>query len=196
MDIDTRGIPQVIHPHLYDQHLADASASSEATVRMFASLCLARMAPALTSWAKSAEALDMPATMGVNCARACSGSMLVDKTEWTGRLEAVWEGLADPYSRTGRWNYRTLEAQARRRWRSYRWFEEWVREVRPNTRRESRGYALTWQWIHRVHGHIDTSPAWGDYRPNAAQRARYRQFADSLNHHQQRELSYAFTKRA
>ena len=71
-----------------------------------------------------------------------------------------------------------------------------MRAVRPNTRWGSRGYALTWQWIHRGHAHIDTSPAWEGQRPNAAQRAHYRQFAATLDDAQQRELGYAFTKRA
>jgi|GEM_PF-4426174 len=91
--------------------------------------------------------------------------MLVNNEEWSTRLARVWKGLADPYSTTGRWNYRAIEAKIHRRWQSHRWFEEWVR-VRPNTRRESRGYALTWQWTCRAHGHIDTSPAWNGQRPN------------------------------
>ena len=194
--VDTRGIPQVIHAHLYTAHLAGASSASETTVRLFASLCLARTHSDVTSWAKAAEILGMPAAMGVTCARTCSATLLVDNTQWARRLDAVWEGLADPYSPTGRWNYRAYEAKAHRRWGSYRWFEEWTKEVRPNTRRESRGYALTWQWIHRIHGHMDTSPAWGGQRPNATQRAHYRQFAASLRTGQRRELSYAFTKRA
>jgi hypothetical protein len=188
MNIDTRGIPQVIPAKLYDQHLADASSASEATVRLFASLCLARQSPDVTSWAKAADILGMPSNMGINCARACSATMLVDNTVWTRRLDAVWEGLTDPYSSTGRWNYRAYEAKAHRRWSSYRWFEEWAKEVRPNTRRESRGYALTWQWIHRVHGHIDTSPAWAGKRPTATQRAHYRSFDTSLDERQQERL--------
>lgn len=194
--VDTRGIPQVIPAHLYDEHLVGASSASEATVRLFASLCLVRTHPDATSWAKAAEILGMPAAMGVTCARTCSATLLVDNTDWARRLDTVWDGLRDERSPTGRWNYRTFEAKAHRRWGSYRWFEEWAKEVRPNTRRESRGYALTWQWVHRVHGHIDTSPAWGGQRPNATQRAHYRQFVASLISEQQRELSCAFTKRA
>ncbi|WP_431843208.1 TniQ family protein [Calidifontibacter indicus] len=196
MDIDTRGIPQVIPARLYQEHLGGTSASAEATVRQFASLSLARLTRDVTSWGQAAEVLGMPTRMGVNCARACSATMLVDNEHWSTRLEQVWEGLADHYAISGRWNYRLIETKLHRRWQSHRWFEEWVRAVRPNTRRESRGYALTWQWIHRAHGHIDTSPAWNGQRPNAAQRARYRQFAASLDDEQQRELSYAFTKRA
>lgn len=143
MSIDTRGIPQVIPASLFAEHLTGASASTEATVRLFASLSLARMPHAVTSWAKAAEVLGLPASMGVDCARACSASMVVGHAEWTRRLEAIWEGLVDSGSSTGRWDYRAIEAKLHRRWQSHRWFEEWARAVRPNTRRESRGYALT-----------------------------------------------------
>lgn len=44
-------------------------------------------------------------------------------------------------------------------------------------------------------GSIDTSPAWKGQRPNAAQRARYRQFADSLSDELE-ELRRAIAKRA
>ena len=196
MLVDTRGIPQVIPAPLYTEHLADTSSASENTVRLFASLSLARMHPDVTSWAKAAEALGMPAAMGVTCARTCSATLLVDNTEWARRLDAVWDGLRDERSPTGRWNYRNYEAKIVHRRLLYRWFDEWVKECRPATRPESRGYALTWQWVHLAHGHVHTSPAWGGQRPNATQRAHYRQFVASLISEQQRELRYAFTKRA
>ena len=196
MDVDTRGIPQVIPADLYEQYLAGASSSSEATVRLFASLCLARMAPMITSWAKAAETLNLPPRMGINCARACSGTMLIDNTEWTSRLGAVWEGLRDEYSPTGRWNYRNFETRLARRRHLTRWFHEWVDAVRPNTREDSRGYALTFQWIHVAHGHLDTSPGWDGQRPTAAQRAYYRRFERSLDDGQRRELRSAFDRRA
>lgn len=132
---------------------------------------------------------------GVNCARACSSNMLVDTAEWTRRLEAVWEWLEEPHSSTGRWNYRAIEAKVARRWISRCWFDEWVQAVRPITRPESRGYALTWQWVHRAHGHIDTSPAWHHTKPTAKRRALYRQFERSLNEQEQFELAYAPHKR-
>ena len=52
MNIDTRGIPQVIPAPLYREHLAGASSASETTLRLFASLCLARTHPDVTSWRK------------------------------------------------------------------------------------------------------------------------------------------------
>jgi hypothetical protein len=196
VDIDTRGIPQVIPAPLHAEHLTGASSSNETTVRLFASLSLARTSPHVTSWATAAEILGLPAAMGVNCARACSATMLVDNNEWMRRLEAVWDGLADPYSSTGRRNFRVFEAKVACRWPSYRWFEEWVRAVRPNTRRESRGYALTWQWVHVARAHLDTSPAWNGQMPSAVQRAHYRQFAASLNDEQQGALRNGLSRPA
>jgi hypothetical protein len=185
--VDTRGIPQVIPAPLYTEHLAGASSASETTVRLFASLCLARIHPDVTSWAKAAEALAMPAAMGVTCARACSATLLVDNTDWARRLDAVWEGLRDERSPTGRWNYRNYEAKIAHRRLLHRWFDEWVKECRPATRPESRGHALTWQWVHLAHGHLHTSPAWRG-RPGASERAHYRKFETSLDQEQQREL--------
>jgi len=194
--VDTRGIPQVIPAHLYVEHLAGASRASENTARLFASLCLARTHPDVTSWAKAAEILGMPAAMGVTCARTCSAALLVDNTEWARRLDAVWDGLRDDRSPTGRWNYRNYEAKIAHRRLLYRWFDDWVKECRPATRPESRGHALTWQWVHLAHGHLHTSPAWRGRRPNAAERANYRKFETSLDEEQQRGLRSAFQKRA
>ena len=196
MLVDTRGIPQVIHAGLYTAHLAGASSSSAATVRLIASLCLARMHPDVTSWAKAAEALGMPAAMGVTCARACSATLLVDNTDWTRWLEAVWHGLRDDRSPTGRWNYRNYEAKIAHRRLLYRWFDEWVKECRPATRPESRGHALTWQWVHLAHGHLHTSPSWRGRRPNATERAHYRKFETSLDEQQQQALRSALHRRA
>ncbi len=194
--VDTRGIPQVIPAPLYAEHLVGASSASETTVRLFASLCLARMHPDVTSWAKAAEILGMPAAMGVTCARSCSATLLVDNTEWARRLDSVWDGLRDERSPTGRWNYRNYEAKIAHRRLLYRWFDEWVKECRRATRPESRGYALTWQWVHLAHGHLHTSPFWRGRRPNAAERANYRKFETSLDEEQQRGLRSAFHKRA
>ena len=193
--VDTRGIPQVIPAPLYVEHLADASSASENTVRLFASLCLARTHPDVTSWAKAAEILRLPAAMGVTCARTCSATLLVDNREWIRRLDAVWDGLRDERSPTGRWNYRNYEAKIAHRRLLYRWFDEWVKECRPATRPESRGYALTWQWIHLANGHLHTSPSWRG-RPGASERAHFRKFETSLDEQEQRGLRFAFHLRA
>ena len=77
-----------------------------------------------------------------------------------------------------------------------RWFEEWARQFRPGTHYNSVGYGLTWQWVNVAHAHLDLSPAWRGTKPTAKVRHHYRQFADSLDEHQQFELAYALHKRA
>jgi len=182
MPINLTLVPQVIPHTQYLEHLDGASTSSEDTVRLFASLSLARLHPDVTSWAAAAEALNMPGPMGVRCARACSASMLVSADEWKSR---IWRAGEE----TRRRDYRATEAKVARRLNSSRWFEEWRRHCRPSTRYSSRPYAITWQWVHVAHGHIDLSPAWRGKKPAARDRAHYRQFAGSLDERQQFELS-------
>ena len=86
MPINLTLIPQVIPNAQYLEHLDGASTSSEDTVRLFASLSLARLHPDVTTWAAAAEALNMPGPMGVRCARACSATMLVSADEWKSRI--------------------------------------------------------------------------------------------------------------
>jgi len=189
MPINLNLVPQVI-PHVqYLEHLDGACTSSEDTVRLFASLSLARLHPEVTSWAAAAEALNMPGPMGVRCARACSATMLVGADEWSSR---IWRAGEE----TDRRAYRDAEAKVARRLNSWRWFEEWRRHCRPSTRDSSQPYAITWQWIHLAHAHLDLSPAWRGTKPTATERAHYRQFADSLDDRQQSELGYALRKRA
>jgi hypothetical protein len=54
MPINLRVVPQVIPHERYVEHLAGAFDSSEATVRLFASLSLARLHPDVRSWAAAA----------------------------------------------------------------------------------------------------------------------------------------------
>ena len=196
MSIDTRGIPRG-HPRVAvrgaPRWRVGLDRGDGTTVRLVVS---GPNGPCGDLLGQGRRGPRLPASMGVDCARASSASMVVGHAEWTRRLEAIWEGLVDSGSSTGRWDYRAIEAKLHRRWQSHRWFEEWARIVRPNTRRESRGYALPWQWIHCGYGHIDTSPAWDGQRPKAAQRAYYRPFAASLTDEQQFELGYALTKEA
>lgn len=189
MLVDTRGIPQVIPHEQYLEHLDGTSISSEATLRLFASLCLARMHPDVTSWAASAEVLGMPGPMGVRCARASSATMLVTAVEWEAR---IWRALED----TPRRDYRTIEAKVWHRLGMSGWFDEWARRCRPSTRDSSQPHALTWQWVHVAHGHLDLSPAWRGKCPSAKDRAHYRQFAVSLDELQQFELAHALRDRA
>jgi len=190
MPINLIFIPQVIPHAQYVEHLIGAFDSSEATVRQFASLSLARLHPDITSWAAAAEALHMPAPMGVRCARVCSATMLIPTGEWEDRL---WVAIQEVRRR----DYRATEAKIEhRRHLTSRWFQEWARQYRPGTRHTSVTHGLTWQWVHVAHAHLDLSPTWGDKKPTAQDRALYRQFETSLNDEQQFELAYALHKRA
>ncbi|MCR6649175.1 MAG: hypothetical protein NVV70_13945 [Cellulomonas sp.] len=189
MRLVSRAIPQVIPHEVYAKHLADAVECTEPTVRLFASLCLARMDPDVRSWATAAEALEMPPTMGTRTARACSARMLVDHDEWTSRLQGVMRDLP-------RVDYRAVEDKIGHRTSMFRWFDEWARRVRPGSQREAQTYALIWQWEHIAHGHVDLAPAWRELQPVAKDRALYRQFEASLSDDQRSELRYALYKRA
>ena len=189
MPINLLFIPQVIPHEQYLEHLAGASASGEATVRLFASLSLARLHPDITSWAAAAEALGMPGPMGVRCARACSASMLITADEWKAR---IWRAGEESPRR----DYRATEAKIRHRLGMSRWFDEWARRYRPGTRHGSYNLGLTWQWVHVAHAHLDLSPAWRGRKPAAKDRARYRQFESSLDDKQQRVLASTLHTRA
>jgi len=189
MPINLVVIPQVIPHAQYVKHLAGAFDSSEATVRQFAALSLARLHPDIKSWSAAAEALNMPAPMGVRCARACSASMLIPAGEWEDR---IWAAIHEVRRR----DYRATEAKFEHRRLMSRWFQEWARQYRPGTHYTSVTYGLTWQWVHVAHAHLDLSPAWGGITPTAKDRAMYRKFDSSLNEEQQFELAYALHKRA
>ncbi len=184
MPINLTLVPQVIPHAQYLEHLHGASTSSEDTVRLFASLSLARLHPDVSSWAAAAEALNMPGPMGVRCARACSATMLVSADEWKSR---IWRAGEE----TDRRDYRATEAKIRHRLGMTRWFNEWARRNRPNARYGDHDLALTWQWVHVAHAHPDLSPAWRGKKPTAKHRTRYRKFADSLDDRQQVELAHA-----
>ncbi len=188
MPINLNLVPQVIPHAQYLEHLDGASTSSEDTVRLFASLSLARLHPDVTTWAAAAEALGMPGPMGVRCARACSATMLVSAEEWKSR---IWRAGEE----TERRDYRATEAKIHHRLGMTRWFNEWARRNRPDARYGDHDFALTWLWVHVAHAHLDLSPAWRGKRPTAKARAHYRQFADSLEERQQFELAYALHKR-
>ena len=174
MPINLLVIPQVIPHEQYLEHLAGASDSSEATVRLFASLSLARLHPEVKSWAAAAEALGIPGPMGVRCARACSATMLITADEWTAR---IWRAGEESPRR----DYRATEAKIRHRRGMSRWFDVWARRYRPGTRDGCYDLGLTWQWVHVAHAHLNLSPAWRGRKPTAKDRARYRQFDISLS---------------
>ena len=189
MPINLILVPQVIPHAQYLEHLDGASSSGEDTVRLFASLSLARLHPDVTSWTAAAEALNMPGPMGVRCARACSATMLITADEWKSR---IWRAGEE----TERRDYRATEAKIHHRLGMTRWFKEWARRNRPDARDGDHDLALTWQWVHVAHAHLDLSPVWRGKRPTVKDRARYRQFAHSLDDRQQSDLAYALHKRA
>jgi len=179
MPINLTLVPQVIPHAQYLEHLDGASSSGEHTVRLFASLSLARLHPDVTSWAAAAEALNMPGPMGVRCARACSATMLVSAEEWKSR---IWRAGEE----TERRDYRATEAKIHHRLGMTRWFNEWARRNRPDARygEHDLALALAWQWVHVAHAHLDLSPAWRGRKPNAKDRVRYHRFAASLSDQQ------------
>lgn len=107
--------------------------------------------------------------------------MLVRPEEWTSR---IWRAGEEADRR----DYRATEAKVERRLHSWRWFEERRHHCRPSTRDSSQPHAITRQWVHVAHAHLDLSPASREKRPAAKERAGYRQFADSLDERQQFEL--------
>ncbi len=177
-----RRVPQVLPTDLYQDHLRGLSDSEPDTVRLFASLCLARALPQVSTWGEAAAALGLPAELGTRTARACSATLRVDATNYLDHLTRVVQALPDI-------DYRAIEARIRHGQTITAWFHDWTR-CRPSTRPTSRGYALTWQWLHVADGHILTSPSW-PRPPTAKQRALYRQFATSLTAHQQEQLRSA-----
>ena len=185
----TNLIPQVMPHRVYVEHLDGASDSREDTIRLFAALSLARTHPDIKTWAAAAETLGMPAAMGTRTARTCSATMRVTADEWEAR---IYRALQDSPRR----DYRQVEAKVRHRASLSRWFDEWVRVWRPGTRYDSQSLAVTWQWVHVAHGHLDLSPAWRGRTPTARDRARYRQFESSLDDEQRFKLDYALHKRA
>ena len=189
MPINLLVIPQVVPQEQYLEHLAGAFDSGEPTVRLFASLSLARLHPDITSWAAAAEALGIPGPMGVRCARACSATMLVTADEWKAR---IWRAGEESPRR----DYLATEAKIRHRLEMSRWFDEWARHYRPGTRHGTYDLGLTWQWVHVAYAHLDLSPAWRGRKPTATDRARYRQFEDSLNDQQQLALALAIGRGA
>lgn len=182
-------IPQVLPAELYEQHLVGLIEARPLTVRTYASLCLARTFPDITTWARAAKAVRLPAAVGTATARACSARMRVDSPTFTQHLQDAAADLLQ-------FDYRTIEDTVRHRTQMSRWFDEWVRIDRPHTRDTDRIYAVTWWWLHIAHAHPDTAPLWDQVPNTAAARARYRRFENSLTEADQRSLTSAFHKRA
>jgi len=180
--LDTRLIPQVIPEPLYREHLVGAFDSGEVTVRLFASLCLARMKPDVTSWAAAAHALGLPPDVGVLTGRICSSSTRIDNNDWTDRLHRVATDLPGQ-------DYRLLEVKLWGLNNQTGWFDQWRRGCRPTTPRR--------------HDHVRPGLAMGARRSrpprhrgrlerpaaDTRHRAAYRQFESSLNKEQRTRLA-------
>jgi len=175
-------IPQVMPNRIYRDHLAGAFDSGEHTVRLFASLCLARTHPDVTTWADAAIAVGLPAELGAPTARACSATMRISNDEWAARIR---QALAELSGR----DFRALEAEVRILQDQRGWFEAWAHHHRPGTRRTSRELAVTWLWVNRAHGHLVTSPGWDGQPTTPDRRCAYRNFETSLTRDQERELT-------
>lgn len=189
MTINLKVIPQVMPREAYANHLEGALGNREDTVRLFASLTLARRHPDVITWAGAARVLGMPPTIGTATARACSARMETTPEDWSQRAYAAIVEMTPI-------NYRDLEAKITHRSSMYRWFDEWVSGYRPGTSYKTRDYGITWQWTHIAHGHLKTSPAWQHTPQTARSRADYRAFEASLSEEQQRSLTHALYKRA
>jgi len=155
----------------YHRHLAGTIDRGDDTARLFTSLALARTLPDVDSWATAAATLGLPTELGVTAARACSARLRVPQTVFTARLEDLAADLPDV-------DHRDRENAVRALTRRRRWFTDYA-AARPGTRPSSRGYAITWLWVHAAHGHLLTSPAW-PAPPDRQSRARYRAFERAL----------------
>ncbi len=182
-------IPQVLPTDLYEKYLSGLIDRADLTGRTYASLCLARAAPEVRTWAEAAERLGLPATIGTNTARACSARLTVPTDEFTRRLALAAEELP-------RLDYQALEATITRRVHMSRWFAEWVRIWRPETRDSDRLHAITWLWIHAAHAHPDTAPTWDRFEDPRTAKTQYRGFESSLTGADERSLTSALHKRA
>jgi len=164
-------IPQVMPGDLYHRHLAEVIDRGDDTGRLFASIALARTLPGVDSWGAAATTRGLAADLGVAAARACSARLRVPQAVFTARLQNLADDLPDI-------DHRDRENAVRALIRRRRWFTDYA-ATRPGTRPSSKGYAITWLWVHHAHGHLLTSPAWLA-PPDRTARARYRAFERAL----------------
>ncbi|GAA0344652.1 TniQ family protein [Micropruina glycogenica] len=172
-----RHMPQQIPVALYRDHLGDILQLRSDTGRTFASLCLARSLPGITTWTSAAESLGLATALGDRIPALASAGLLTSVDELLTRLTTLAEQLE-------RIDYRDREQQVRELATRTDWFDTW-RRYRPGTRPESHRYAITWLWEQHTHGHPTTNPA-----PliDNRQRTTARSFADSLTGPQQDAL--------
>lgn len=165
-------IPQVITRYLFERHLAGLFTSRPETVRTFASLCLARTHPDVTTWAAAAQAIGLDPHLGEKTAQTCTAAQQASTRQVVTAMQDVAAQLPGQ-------NFREREQDIRVLASDTTWFTSWARQFRPRTRPSSRSYALTHVWLASAHGHITTSPAWKG-TPTREQRSQYRRFVQNL----------------
>lgn len=171
-DVQVEHIPQVTPPAY--RHLFEDSGLSAATGPAFATLCLARAQPDITTWAAAAEALSLPAEHGVDLARIASARMTFGPNKWMNALEELAALLTQDAV-----NYRDREAATRRTASHSQELVVALRAVRPGTRDSSADFAVIAVWELWACGHFDTNPAAAACTTRQA-KANYRQFRASL----------------
>lgn len=177
-------IPQQVPADLYAQHLAGLTSTTTDTGRLFASLCLARSHPDVTTWPDAAEALGLDPDLGRRTAVAASARTHANPTKWVEHLTHLAQDLTPT-------DYREHETAVKRLTGKSRWYTTW-RHSRPGTRTTSRDYALTWLWIHHAGGLLATTPAPTGNEPGF--RAQYKRFAATLTSEHQSELRRALRR--
>lgn len=178
--VSTRQIPQVLPRTLYEAHLVGLFTSRAKTIRLFASLSMARTHPGITTWADAARALELPADLGSRCAAAAVASQ-------TAAPSTVLAAITAAAGRLEGHDYRALEDQVRALTASTSWFTSWARRDRPGTRAASHPLAMQWLWTRVAHAHPAVAPH--------ADPARARRFAATLTPEQQTSLRHAFEPR-
>jgi len=144
-------IPQVLPRIPYVEHLHGLFACRPETVRLFASLSIARTHPTVRSWMQAAAALGLSDDVGSAAARACSARR---KAVPQKVVTAIGAAANELHHR----DYRVLEIQVRRLARTSRWFTRWAGQYRPVLPVTHRDIAVLWLWVYRVHAHLRSAP--------------------------------------
>lgn len=82
-------IPWIIPETLAARHLPALPGVTDRTRNAYASLCLARHLPDVTTWAQAAEALGLPGSSGISTARLCSAAMRTHADTFTTGLRSL-----------------------------------------------------------------------------------------------------------
>ncbi|OFE18375.1 hypothetical protein BA895_12140 [Humibacillus sp. DSM 29435] len=180
MTASVRQIPHVLPDRIFEEYLTGLFTSRPDTVRLFASLAIARTHPGIATWAGSAIALGLPPDLGTSTARACSSSQTATPSHVIAAIAVAARAL------DGR-DYRHLENQVRRLATTQLWFTQWARAHRPGTLAASQNHAVAWIWTHVAQGHANAAPS----SPEAHQYpAAARQFAATLTTDQRQSLAW------